>query len=80
MGQAYVSEFAEFMDRYMKEHPEVVEEQRHGWDFFWEPKVDLTAAHITRDDLVPDDNYGFAWPVIQEKSPDVKKHADPAGH
>jgi hypothetical protein len=28
MAKGYVSEFTNFMDRYLKEHPEVVEEQR----------------------------------------------------
>jgi len=28
MDKAYVSDFAKFMDQYLKEHPEEVEEQR----------------------------------------------------
>lgn len=30
MGKAYVSEFANFMDQYLKDHPAEVEEQRHA--------------------------------------------------
>lgn len=30
MGKAYVSEFANFMDQYLKDHPEQVQEQRRA--------------------------------------------------
>ena len=76
MGRAYVSEFAGFMNHFLEDHPEVIEEQRRGWEFFWDAKVDPTAADITNDDLVPDDNYGFSWPVVHAESPGVK---NPAG-
>lgn len=38
MEKNYVSEFTVFMDRYLKEHPEVVKDQQHGWDIYWNPK------------------------------------------
>jgi hypothetical protein len=77
MDKAYVSEFMNFMNRYLKEHPEVVEEQRHGWEFFWNAKVDLTAPEITKEDRVPDDSYGFLWPAWRAKSLVLKKSARP---
>ena len=61
MDKAYVSEFAEFMNHYLMEHPEEIEEQKHGWDFFWSPEIDSSAPKITKDDIVPDDCYGFNW-------------------
>ena len=42
MDKRYVSEFMVFMDAYLKEHPEVVKDQRHEWGIYWNPrKVDL---------------------------------------
>jgi hypothetical protein len=75
MDKAYVSEFMNFMNQYLKEHPEVVEEQRRGWNFFWNAKVDLTAPDITKEDCVPNDSYGFSWSAWRAKSLAVKKSA-----
>ena len=36
MDRLYVSEFTQFMDRFLADHPEVVEDQRHRWPLFWE--------------------------------------------
>ncbi len=33
-----VYEFTAFMDRYLKEHPEVVLDQQLIWSKYWEPK------------------------------------------
>lgn len=38
-------EFMEFIDAFMNAHPEVVEDQKHGWDIYWNPEM----AH--RDEL-----------------------------
>lgn len=59
MGQAYVSEFEEFIDHYMQEHPEEVVEQKAGWDSFWNVKVDPASLIVHREDVVRDDHYGF---------------------
>jgi hypothetical protein len=73
MDKAYVSEFTGFMNRYLKKHPEVVEEQRRDWNFFWNTKVDPTPPEITKESLEPDDSYGFSWSAWRAKSQDVKK-------
>lgn len=39
MDKAYVSEFTLFMDKYLKDHPEVVKDQQRGWDIYWNPKA-----------------------------------------
>jgi hypothetical protein len=36
MGKPYISEFAKFMNQYLKEHPEQVEEQRRCAGFLLE--------------------------------------------
>jgi len=30
-------EFMEFMDEFLDTHPEVVEDQKTGWDIYWNP-------------------------------------------
>lgn len=61
MNKAYVSEFETFMNRFLQAHPEVVAEQRRGWRSFWEVKIDRKTAHVSKEDIVPDDQYGFRW-------------------
>ncbi|GEM_PF-5872404 len=38
LDRHYVSEFTAFMDKYLKEHPEVAQEQARGWDIYWNPE------------------------------------------
>ena len=59
MNKAYVSDFEIFMNQFLKEHPEVVEEQRRGWRSFWEVKIDPATSHFGKEDFVRDDHYGF---------------------
>lgn len=68
MGKAYVSEFTIFMDQYLKEHPEVVEEQKLGWASFWQRKAEIRAPEISKDDIAPDDSYGYAWSAWRAES------------
>jgi hypothetical protein len=59
MNKAYVSDFEIFMNQFLKEHPEVVEEQKRGWRSFWEVKIDPAAPNFSKEDIVRDDQYGF---------------------
>lgn len=62
--KAYVSEFEKFINHFLEEHPEVLEDQRTGRAIYWDRKVDLTAQDKAEKDMVPDDHYGFdysAW-------------------
>lgn len=72
MGTDYVSEFTVFMNRYLGEHPEAVEEQRRGWGSFWIPKTGLDAQEEADEDLVPDDGYGFSWSAWRAESPEAE--------
>jgi hypothetical protein len=56
-----VYEFENFMDQFLKEHPEVVREQHRGWSSFWDVKINPETTHIHKEDLLPDDLYGFRW-------------------
>jgi hypothetical protein len=43
MGKPYVSEFSNFMNQYLKEHPKVVEEKWRRWGFFWKLNTETNA-------------------------------------
>lgn len=55
----YVSEFTEFMDRFMEEHPEAVKSQRTGWDIFWDHDIDIRELDRQGRDTVPVKGYEY---------------------
>ena len=55
----YVSEFTLFMDKFLEEHPEVVENQHNGWHIFWDRNVDLGELKKAGEDSVPTKNYYY---------------------
>ena len=59
MESNYVSEFALFMNRYLADHPEVVEDQQRGWNIYWDKNVDFSDMKKADKDFVPNDSYGF---------------------
>ncbi len=59
MEKGYVSDFTVFMNRYLKEHPEVVEDQQRGWNIYWNHAVDFEELKEAEEDRAPDDTYGF---------------------
>lgn len=68
MNRDYVSEFTRFIDAYLKQHPEVVEEQMRGWNADWHTEfIDPVALREAAEDSVPDDTYGFNWHVRHDK-------------
>lgn len=62
MDKDYVSEFTAFMGHYLEEHPEVLEEQMRGYDFFFNRKIDREALDKANENIAPDDHYGFTTP------------------
>lgn len=72
MKNCYVSEFTLFMNQYLAEHPQVVEDQERGWNIYWNRKVDQAALEKARQDSVPDDGYGFHPAYWYVKPPPVK--------
>lgn len=64
----YVSEFEQFMNRFLEEHPEVQEDQRRGRLIYWDHKVDLAALEKAAKDSVPEDAYGFRYPAWLRRS------------
>lgn len=55
----YVSPFTEFMDGFLAEHPEVVEDQRHGWYLFWDHKANFEDMKEASKDSVPVKGYDY---------------------
>lgn len=55
----YVSEFEQFMDQFLGQHPEVVQDQRKGWYIFWNHKADLEELKKTDQNSVPMKGYEY---------------------
>ncbi|HEY8102558.1 MAG TPA: DUF3460 family protein [Burkholderiaceae bacterium] len=49
----YVSEFEQFMGKFLDEHPSVVKSQRDGWNIFWDHKIDSDDLMRGYRDTVP---------------------------
>ena len=49
----YVSDFERFMQDYLHQHPQVVEDQRDGWAIWWDHRVDLDEMDRQRESEVP---------------------------
>lgn len=59
MDRGYVSEFTQFMDHYLVDHPEVAADKRTGFRLYWDKRLDFKALAQAEQDSVPDDGYGF---------------------
>ena len=55
----YVSEFTQFIDKFIEEHPDVVENQRRGWYIYWDHNVDLAERDLAEKDSVPPKPYSY---------------------
>lgn len=79
MKDNYVSEYTVFINRYLAEHPEVVEDQKRGWDIWWDKKVDFKAIKEADEDYVPDDSYGSYPADWHLKPPPIKGSGESKG-
>lgn len=55
----YVSEFTAFMENFLAEHPEEIQEQRRGWAIFWNHKMDFDEMKKAAGDSVPTEGYYY---------------------
>lgn len=55
----YVSEFDQFFGHLLADHPEYVEDQRKGWNIWWDHEVNLEAERQARTDAVPTPAYYY---------------------
>ena len=56
----YVSEITLFLDKFLEEHPEVIDEQSRGWHIFWDRNVDLGELRKAGEDSVPAKPYYYS--------------------
>lgn len=61
VDENYVSEFTSFIEGFLDQHPEVVEDQRRGWLIWWDHKIDMQAQEEAAMEREPDDGYGFHY-------------------
>ena len=57
MEQTYISEFARFMDGFLAEHPEVVDDQRRRWHYYWELGDDPLTTEVAEAEAIQFDTY-----------------------
>lgn len=55
----YVSEFEQYMDAFLKRHPDVVCDQERGWYIWWDHRLDLDAVEKERASEVPAKPYPY---------------------
>ncbi len=58
-GDGYVSEYEQFLDAYLAQHPDIVEDRQRGWYIWWDHRVDLDDLDKQRRDTVPDKPYHY---------------------
>ena len=68
MKSLYVSEFTRFINRYLAQNPDVVEDQKRGWRIYWDRQVDPVALEEAEEDSVPFDAYEFN-PAVRHPIP-----------
>lgn len=56
---AYVSEFEQYMNAFLKRHPDVVEDQERGWYIWWDHRLDLDEVQKERASEVPQKPYPY---------------------
>lgn len=55
----YVSEFGQFIDQYLRQHPAVARDQKRGWYIWWDHNVDLDELHKQHADEVKVKPYSY---------------------
>ena len=59
MAGGYVSEFEQFLNGFLAEHPKVQEERQRGWYIWWDHRVDLEELDKQRQDAVARKPYSY---------------------
>lgn len=59
MNTSYVSEFTDFMNHFLEDHPEVAADQRRGRSIYWDHEVDLKAQEEADETTVPTPGYYY---------------------
>ena len=59
-GGGYVSDFEQFMNSYLDQHPEVEADRKHGWLIWWDHRLDLAELDKQRESEVAVRPYRYA--------------------
>ena len=68
MKPDYVSDFTVFINRFLATHPEVVAEQKRGWEQCWNPEAKSGLQQGDKEADAPNDGYGFYRPAGRDSS------------
>ncbi|MFB9245608.1 DUF3460 family protein [Massilia antarctica] len=52
-GDGYLSEFEQFMQGFLAQHPEVEVDRQRGWDIWWDHRIDLDELDKQRENELP---------------------------
>ena len=55
----YISEFDNFIEGFLRQHPEVVADRERGWNIWWDHRIDLDELDKQHADTVPEKPYHY---------------------
>ena len=56
----YVSDYEQFLNGYLAQHPEVQEDRQQGWSIWWDQRLDMAEMDKQRESEVPVKPYRYA--------------------
>lgn len=69
IDRGYVSEYTQFIDQFLVDHPDALVDQHDGRLLYWDRKVDQAEQQKAEQDRVEADGYGFyssAWRATKQ--------------
>lgn len=58
-SSGYVSDFELFLNGYLEQHPEVLQDRQQGWSIWWDHRLDLAEMDKLRESAVPVKPYRY---------------------
>ena len=55
----YVSDFEQFLNGYLEQHPDIPEDQQRGWYIWWDHRLDLDELEKQRKSEIPVKPYTY---------------------
>lgn len=55
----YLSDFENYMEAFLKKHPDVIEDQERGWYIWWDHRLDLVELEKELESEVPQKPYPY---------------------
>jgi hypothetical protein len=66
MNTNYVSDFSSFLNRYLADHPDVVQDQKDGRSIYWKPQLNLATINDIKTHSVTEDRHDVHQRVADE--------------